>query len=373
MLHSDAVLDKAQQLKARGVPFVLATVVRSESPTSAKPGAKALVSAEGELSGWIGGGCAQPAVLDTAKKALADGQPRLIRVSPGKGGQVEAGIIDFGMTCHSGGTLDIFIDPVIPRPALLIVGASPVAQALSEQAQLAGFDVHAAFPGADADMFPRAVQIIDGLELGQLQCGVPPLVVVATQGKRDEAGLEAALHTGAPYIAFVASARKADKLRGQLRERGLDAAAVDAIVSPAGIEIGAVTPEEIAVSVLAGLIQARRSVAAAPTAAAEESTGSCCGGDAEQAEAEQASAGSCCGGGDDPAAAVASPAIPVIGSCCGGNAAQAIDPVCGMSVQIEGARFVSQFNGEDYYFCCDGCRQAFDKDPQAYLAGKAAR
>lgn len=348
MLHSDQVLEKAQELKARGRPFALATVVRCESPTSAKPGAKAVITAEGELIGWIGGGCAQPAVLDTARKALKDGQPRLIRVSPTKGGPVEAGIVDFGMTCHSGGTLDIFIEPVIARPALLLIGASPAAQTLGVLAHHAGFAVHAAFPGADADMFPTAVQIIDGLELQGLACGVPPLVVVATQGKRDEAGLEAALESGAPHIAFIASARKADKLRGYLKERGHDAARVDAIVAPAGIEIGALTPEEIAVSVLAGLIQARRSgdfgvPAAAPAVQAQSG---CCGGQAEIPVSEPAQTGGCCGAD---------------------AAGSAVDPVCGMTVQVAGAEFVSDYRGHNYYFCCAGCQHAFERDPSGYL------
>jgi len=350
MLHSDAVLDKAQEFKACGTPFVLATVVRCESPTSAKPGAKALVTADGELIGWIGGGCAQPAVLDTAKKALKDGQARLIRVSPGKDGEVEAGIIDFGMTCHSGGTLDIFIDPVIARPALLIIGASPAAQTLSALAHHAGFAVHAAFPGADAEMFPQAVQIIDGLDLETLRCGVPPLVVVATQGKRDEPGLEAALKTASPHIAFIASERKAQKLRAYLKERGQDPARVDAIVSPAGIEIGAVTPEEIAVSVLAGLIQTRRNeAAAAPPQATVEQEGSCCSEGAESAPQATAQASACCGSSEP---------------------SSATDPVCGMSVQIVAAEFVSQHQGRSYYFCCAGCQHAFEKNPQGYPAAR---
>jgi xanthine dehydrogenase accessory factor len=344
MLHSDAVLDKAHKLKASGTPFVLATVVRCESPTSAKPGAKALVTADGELIGWIGGGCAQPAVLDTAKKALRDGQARLIRVSPGKDGEVEAGIIDFGMTCHSGGTLDIFIDPVIARPALLIIGASPAAQTLGALAHHAGFAVHAAFPGADAEMFPQAVQIIDGLDLEALRCEVPPLVVVATQGKRDEAGLEAALKTASPHIAFIASARKADKLRNYLKERGQDPGRVDAIISPAGIEIGAVTPEEIAVSVLAGLIQTRRQEATTDTIVAVRKQDNGC----------------CAGAGVDAAQPAGAGSEPTTG----------VDPVCGMTVQIAGAEFVSHHLGRRYYFCCAGCQHAFDKDPQGYPAAQ---
>ena len=362
MLHSDAVLDKAQALKAGGIPFVLATVVRCESPTSAKPGAKALVTAEGELFGWIGGGCAQPAVLDTAKKALEDGQARLIRVSPAKGAPLEAGIIDFGMTCHSGGTLDIFIDPVIARPALLIIGASPAAQTLSVLAHHAGFAVHAAFPGADTEMFPQAVQIIDGLELETLQCGAPPLVVVATQGKRDEPGLEAAIESASPYIAFIASRRKADKLRRYLKERGHDPARVDAIVSPAGVEIGAVTPEEIAVSVLAAVIQARRGEAS--VRAASPADGQQQGDRAASAQSADAfvvqAAPTSTRQTQDPE-----------GGCCGGSApAHGVDPVCGMSVQIAGAEFVSNYQGQRYYFCCAGCQHSFDKDPQGSLVAQ---
>jgi xanthine dehydrogenase accessory factor len=352
MLHSDAVLDKAQQLKAEGTPFVLATVVRAESPTSAKPGAKAVVTNDGALIGWIGGGCAQPAVLDTAKKALKDGQSRLIRVSPNKGGAVEEGVIDFGMTCHSGGTLDIFIDPVIARPALLILGASPVARTLCVLAHHAGFAVKVAFPGANADIFPDAQEIIDGMDLSPFGVGAATRVVVATQGKRDEAGLEAALQLGAPYVAFVASARKAEKLKTYLKERGHDPARVDAILSPAGVEIGAVTPEEIAVSVLAGLIAARRSALPTATGVASETSAGCCGGAAEPEASQTVGNGGCCGGGD--------------------TAQTRIDPVCGMTVVVAGAEFVSRYQGRDYYFCCAACRHAFDKDPLRYLEAKGA-
>ncbi len=347
--HID-VEKQAEELRAGGTAYVMATVVRAESPTSAKPGAKAIVTGEGDIIGWIGGGCAQPAVLDTAKKALKDGQSRLIRVSPVKGGDVEPGIIDFGMTCHSGGTLDIFIDPVIAKPALLIIGASPAAQTLAVLATHSGYDVHVAFPGADSDMFPLAAQIIDDLDLQRLQLNTVPYVVVSTQGKRDEAGLEAALTVNAPYTAFIASARKADKLREYLRQREHDAAQVDAIISPAGVEIGANTPEEIAVSVLAGLIQHRRSVVAAPAikpSVAEQPAASCCGSEAE--------------------------AKPATESCCGSTesgemtATTAIDPICGMSVTTEGAEYVSEYQGQNYYFCCGGCQHAFEQAPQDYL------
>lgn len=258
MLNSDQILERAGVLKAQAQPFVIATVVRAESPTSAKPGAKAIVTNDGELLGWIGGGCAQPAVLDTARKALADGQSRLIRVSPKRGTVVEPGVLDFGMTCHSGGTLDIFIDPILARPALAIVGTSPVAQTLAALAHRTGFAVHAAGAGATTELFPDAAGCLDGLRLDELSCGPPRFVVVATQGKRDEAALKAALALAPDFLGFVASARKAAKIKEQLRRDGCDPEQVARIVAPVGMEIGAITPEEIAVSVLGALVQARR-------------------------------------------------------------------------------------------------------------------
>jgi xanthine dehydrogenase accessory factor len=338
VISTDSILERASELKARGIPFVLATVVRCESPTSAKPGAKAIVDERGEIFGWIGGGCAQPAVLATAKEALADGEPRLIRVSPTKGGEVEVGVIDFGMTCHSGGTLDIFLEPFGARPALLVIGGAPSAQALAGLAQRTGFDVTVAAPGASAEIFPEARQVIDGLDLSGLGAA-PAYVVVATQGKRDEPGLEAALAIGAPYIAFIASVRKADKLRTYLKERGHDPQRVDAIVAPAGIEIGAVTPEEIALSVLAGLVKLRRA-----------------------------------GGPGEVLPAAVTPGPPQLKVQANPVQAEgtAIDPVCGMSVEIATAEFRSEHQGHSYYFCCGGCQHSFDKAPEQFLSASGA-
>lgn len=333
MLETDAVLEKAASLRAAGKPFVLVTVVRCESPTSAKPGAKAIVEPDGVIQGWIGGGCAQPAVTKVAKQALQDGQSRLIRISPSRDATIEEGVMDFGMSCHSGGSLDIFIDPVMVRPTLLIIGASPAAQALSGLASRVGFSVMAAFPGATQDMFPEADRIIGGLELTQLPS--TPFIVVATQGKRDEPGLEAALATDTAYIAFIASQRKADKLRQYLKERGHDSVRVDAIVSPAGIDLGAVTPEEIALSVLAALIKQRRGVDATATQALAES----------KTTATQTPL------------ATDNDNVPQT----------AIDPVCGMSVDPITTEYHSEFSGNTFYFCCAHCQHSFEKEPEKFL------
>ncbi|MGA8259186.1 MAG: XdhC family protein [Arenicellales bacterium] len=328
MSNTDSILEKARELKGRGTPFVLATVVRCESPTSAKPGAKAIIDAQGAIEGWIGGGCAQPAVVATAKKALKDGRARLIRISPNKEAVEEEGIIDFGMTCHSGGTLDIFIDPIVQAPALLVIGASPAAISLTELASRSGFEVTAAFPKADKILFPDAHHIVEDLEPSGLQGVKPAFVVIATQGKRDEEGLEAALATGASYIAFIASRRKASKLREYLAEKGYSADRVNAIVSPAGLDIGAVTPEEIAVSVLASLVKERRARAAESMAETNVET------PAARDPVEQT----------------------------------ATDPICGMTVQIAAAEYQSEYRGRTYYFCCAGCQHNFEKQPERYVA-----
>ena len=325
MTDRDDVLETAQRLRTAGKAFALATVVRCDSPTSAKPGAKAVIEADGTIHGWIGGGCAQPAVVKTARQALADGQPRLIRISPERGEPVESGIVEFGMSCHSGGTLDIFIDPVAARPALLIIGASAAAETLCALANRVGFDVTVASVEVDQQRFPDADRTIDGLEVPQDVLERRPFIVVSTQGRRDEEGLEAALASGAESIAFIASERKAAKLRQYLIERGHEPARVAAIVSPAGVEIGAVTPEEIALSVLAGLVQARRSAPATETV--------------------------------DGRATGAATEI----------AAQAIDPVCGMSVDIATATHRTEHAGRTYYFCCAHCQHSFEKSPAQYL------
>jgi xanthine dehydrogenase accessory factor len=324
MGQNDSVLEMAANLRAQGQPFALVTVVRCESPTSAKPGDKAVVGPDGVIHGWIGGGCAQPVVTKMACRALAEERPFLIRISPDQEPGSEEGIVGMGMVCYSGGTLDIFIDPINPEPDLLVIGATPAAQTLCELASRVGFAVSAAFPGATQEMFPDAQRVIDGLTLDEIKIS-PAFVVIATQGKKDQEGLEAALATNAGYISFIASARKAAKLKQYLRERGYDPARVDAIAAPAGVEINAVTPREIALSVLAALVRERR------TAGVRH-------GQATQTAAPQA-----------------------------------IDPVCAMTVNISGAEYTSQYNGQAYYFCSAQCLQSFEKSADTYLEAQASR
>ena len=297
-MNSLDILSAAQRLQQQGQPYALVSVLRVLAPASAKPGDKAVVTAEGIQQGWIGGGCAQPAVMRTVRLALQDGRARVIRIAPAEDGSVREldDVLEFGMACHSGGTLELFVDPMLPAARLTVIGDTPLAAALTALAPRVGLPVTVLAQGADAARFPDAARVIPSDELGA-DIGPGSFVVVATQGRRDVQGLRAALSLNARQVFFVASARRAGVLKAALLESGADAAAVDAIVAPAGQAIGAQTPEEIALSVLAAVVAARRGApveapveapVAAPVAAARPKPlplpelpatgGSCCGG-----------------------------------------------------------------------------------------------
>ncbi|HVH83951.1 MAG TPA: XdhC family protein [Steroidobacteraceae bacterium] len=263
---SNDLFAAAQRLQQQGQPYALVSVVRTEPPASARPGDKALATAQGIVHGWIGGGCAQPAVLHTVREALKDGRARLVRIAPVEAEEPRDArsllrdVAEFGMSCHSGGTLELFVDPILPPSRLVIIGDSPVAVALAGLAPRVGLQVTVIAKGADRARFPDASQVIETDDTGALTAQVAPaaLIVVATQGRRDLQGLRAALALNARKVWLVASTRKGQVLRELLLAAQHDPAAVNAIVAPAGAPIGAQTPEEIALSVLAAVVAARR-------------------------------------------------------------------------------------------------------------------
>jgi xanthine dehydrogenase accessory factor len=273
-------------LQREGTPLALATVVQAVSPTSGKPGDKALVTDDAIVEGWIGGGCAQPAVIEAARGALASGESGLIRVGPKGEWEPLQGVVDYSSGCLSGGTLVIFIEPMIKQPALNILGNSPAAQSLCYLAGHLGFAVTLTCPDPVAGELPDNIRRADDFSAVS-----GDFIVIATQGKHDRSAVKAALASNASHIAMIASSKKITRLKASLAGAGVDLAQLDRIHSPAGIEIGAVTPAEIALSVLAELVRARRgekitppataaSTAAedAPQAATTEESGGCCGG-----------------------------------------------------------------------------------------------
>jgi xanthine dehydrogenase accessory factor len=260
------VMDMVAQMKAAEEAFVLATVVRTVSVTAAKAGAKAIIRPDGTIvAGWIGGGCARGAVLKAAREALADGVPRMVSVQPEnllaelgvKPGETREGVRFASNMCPSKGTMDIFVEPVLPHPSLVILGASPVALSLATQARALGYHVTLAASSADLVLPPDVDLLIDSFALGGLH-EARRFVVVSTQGRGDEAALRAALATKASYHAFVGSRRKMAALRERLIAEGMDAAAIDGVKAPAGLDLGAITPEEIAMSILAEMTLERR-------------------------------------------------------------------------------------------------------------------
>ena len=260
------VLDLAAQMKAAEESFVLATVVRTVSVTAAKAGAKAIIRPDGSIvAGWIGGGCARGAVLRAAREALADGCPRMVSVQPEnllaelgvRPGETKEGVRFASNMCPSQGTMDIFVEPVLPHPSLVVLGASPVALSLAAQARTLGYHVTLAAPAADLIGAPDVEMLIDSFQIGDLP-EARRFVVVSTQGKGDEAALRAAISTDAVYHAFVGSRRKMTSLRGKLIAEGADPLALDRVKAPAGLDLGAITPEEIAMSILAEITRERR-------------------------------------------------------------------------------------------------------------------
>jgi xanthine dehydrogenase accessory factor len=296
------LLEEMGELAGRGEAFALATVVWRQSPSSSRPGARAIITAGGELRGWIGGACAEPVVIREAQQVMTEGTARLLLLGTPEqfGGSVPDGMTVIPISCQSEGALEILIEPVLPVPHLVIVGDSPMARTLASLAGALGW---------------RA-DLIRGPDFTPEAAGPRSMIVVATQGHDDEDVLERAVAAGSAYLGLVGSRRRGAVVLGYLADRGVPGEQLDRVRVPAGLDLGRTTHQEIAVAILAELVQLRAS------------------------------------------GALAGPGAPVTES--------ARDPVCGMTVSTDASRPV-RYQDTDYYFCCAGCRQAFGQDPDAYV------
>jgi len=277
------LLPLAASLSARGERFALVTVVRREPPSSARVGDTALVTESGEYHGWAGGGCTRETVVREAQRAMADGGPRFISLSP-EAIAPRAGMIALQMTCDSGGTVEIYVEPVLPVPRLVLFGATPMVEALARIGEAMGYRVER---GAEAS--------VEGAH-----------VLVGTMGDEDLEVLQKVLRGEPAYVGVIASRRRFDQVRETLIACGVPRAALERVAAPAGLDIGARTPEEIALSVMAQIVQEKRKKPV------------------EEKKPEEA-----------------------------------VDPICGMTVAVAGARHSAQLEGKTYYFCCAGCRTKF--------------
>lgn len=340
---SDTILDLAYRLTQSGEPFVLATVVWCERPTSAKPGNRAIVQANGEITGWIGGSCAQPLVLREAMRVLREGgDPYLLRLGAPDRGFVRDDVRIFPMTCASGGLLDIYMEPHIPKH-LLLIGDSPVIAALGRLASVLDFTViH-----------------IDHADLSQVPVSERTYVLIATHGYYDEDALEQALRSSARYVGMVCSHKRAATCRDYLRGSGLTEAQIARLKVPAGLDLGGITPEEIAASILAELVQVHRRGVVTQSSSMLFT---------EEQPVVGANGGSSASQEQPVAVSPPSQEQPVVGVDANSLVSDtAIDPVCDMIVEVATARHHSKHEGRDFYFCCPACKRAFERNPQEYL------
>ncbi len=318
-------LKKTQELYRNRSPFAIAFVVNRQVPSSGKPGDKAVIETDGTITGWIGGGCTRGIVLKEAGLAIYDGKPRLLRISPNNESVSKPGVMEYKMTCHSGGEVEIYIEPVLPKPEIIIMGKSQVAFALNKLAKAMDYSVTVSGKGVDQLHFPGAdLFLSNGMKDHKI--GPNTCIVVCTQGENDEFHLQEAIESGAAYVAFVASRRKANTLFKNLRTMGVDFDALKKIKTPAGLDINAKLPEEVAVSILAEIVAFIRD---------------------EERNAETIDKQSAIG------------KMPE-------NEAVFINPVCQVPVEKATAKHVIEYKEMNYYFCCDGCKVSFEKDPDKY-------
>jgi xanthine dehydrogenase accessory factor len=318
---SFSILTEAAALAERGEPFALATVVWRQGPSSSQPGSRAIITADGEVSGWIGGACAEPTVVREAREVIASGTARLLLLGtpeqfgaagpevtvPGgskgpDGIALPDGMVFVPISCQSEGAIEVYIEPVLPIPHLVVVGRSPMAQLLTDLATAVGW---------------RA-ELIDGEDFAAEHADESSMVVVATQGHHDEGVLERAVAARPAYLGLVGSAKRGAAVLGYLADRGVPRDELDRVRVPAGLDLGHTTHTEIAVAILAELVQLRAS-----------------------------------------GALQSGPSVPA-------HAAET-DPACGMPVTPSPAGLPLEHDGETYYFCSAGCRQAFEHDPAAYV------
>ncbi len=318
---SEEFLDQYKELSDGKIPFATAIVVNRVEPSSGKPGDKAIILQDGTIKGWIGGGCTRGIVLKEALLAIQQGKPRLVSISPDANAATTHGVVSYTMTCQSGGSVSVYIEPVLPRPNILILGKSHIAMALSKLSKTTGYQVTVLSKGAEKNAFQTADKLIDSDQLEAFLVSPTTYIVVCTQGENDAAALLQAVQSGAGYISFVSSYRKANSIYNELKKKGVTVDQLKKIKTPAGIDIHAKLPEEVAISILAEIISLFR--------------------ENKNVEADDAKSKL--------------------------NLDEYfINPVCNVPIQKSTAKHIIPYQGIDYYFCCDGCKVSFEADPEKY-------
>ena len=314
-----------------GETVALAQVVWRQAPTSGKPGDKAIVRKDGTLIGWVGGGCIRGIVVKECQNAIEEQECRLVKIAPdySENTDPDSSVKTYKMTCHGGGSMEIFIEPVMPAPHIIVLGKSNIARALVRISRAANYKVSVIGNDADKEVFPDANELIPKLDFGSVKINPNTFIIVCTQGDNDEEAVKEALLSRSHYVGFVASKKKSNHMKSYLESSGIDSSEFEKLKSPAGIDINAKLPEEVAISILADIINDFRNRDVL------QFTGATHG---------------------DKATLVTSLSDEYY-----------LNPVCNLPISKAEAKHIVDYKGHKVYFCCDGCKVSFDKTPEHYI------
>jgi xanthine dehydrogenase accessory factor len=315
------LIDQISKYMGQGEEFAVAHVIWREAPSSGKPGDKAIILKDGTIIGWIGGGCVKGIAVKEAREAIRENRSRLVRIDPDEGNSEDSSHKTYRMTCHSGGTMELFIEPITPNPQLIIVGKSNIARALSKLAIATNLRVHVLSNDVHKGMFPGVNNIHDRVDFSKINIDKNTFIVVSTQGEDDEESIRKALETNCNYVGFISSLRKSVKIKEYLEQTELSTNRINELKIPVGMDINAKLPEEIAISILAEIVQLFR--------------------DPNRKEDQESDT-----------------AI---------NDDTYINPVCRVAVSKKDAKHVLEYGAHTVYFCCDGCKVSFDTEPEKYI------
>jgi xanthine dehydrogenase accessory factor len=322
----DLFSDIYTKLVGKNLGFARATVVRTENPSSSKPGDKAIITLDGKVHGWIGGGCTKSIVIHEAKNSIKTNKAAFIRIAPDAEVGEYKGIKTYKMTCQSGGTVDVFIEPVLSKPHIIIFGNSAVAKALCQIGCDLNYRISVLVNEDDAELYPGATTICHDLKEIPFSNKRRDFLIICTQGENDRQHLKLALEADSGYIGFVSSRKKAHSLFRELRSEKVGFEDLEKIKTPAGLDIGAKSPEEIALSILAEVISIFRKEVKSQSEFQDNT---------EEKDG-----------------------IPQV----------IVNPVCRLPIQRIDAKYTEEKNGKLMYFCCEGCKKIFDTDKEKYWA-----
>jgi xanthine dehydrogenase accessory factor len=321
-------IDLIKEYIKKNENFVIATVVRRDAPSSGKVGDKAIIDKRGKLYGWVGGGCVKGILMKEAEEALRKSESKLVRIGKTLEKTNQNGVAEYKMTCQSEGNIEIFLEPIASKPHLVIVGKTEIAKSLSKLASSIGYKITGVSKDSDLKTYPKVDELITDLDLTSVKTNSQTKIIICTQGDGDESILDQVLRKEASFIGFVSSKKKMQSLKYYLNQLGHSDESIKRIHAPVGIDISAKQPDEVAISILAEIIQDKYLSEEKTTFKSFEN---------KSALIEK------------------------------NTSSYYINPVCGVPVDPQNPKHTIEYKGEKVYFCCDGCKDKFVLEPEKYM------